>query len=215
MKKLSRVNSITCLNGFKSGKDAWEDAPKDLIWEELYKMQGGLCAYCECKLNRKHIEHFKCRKSYPNETFSWDNLFGSCGDSSKQGGWPRCGIFKDSGKLKYDIEKVIKPDVDNPDDYLLFLTSGKVTSKNNISELDTSKAEETIKVFNLNNDPRLVNSRATTLKTYLEEIKTFYELCSDCDCDDLSNMLRDNLESIKGQEFETAIRHAWIYNEEY
>ncbi|UDN34482.1 retron system putative HNH endonuclease [Proteus sp. NMG38-2] len=49
-------------------------------------MQKGFCAYCECSLKRKHIEHFRTRDSHTNLTFIWSNLFGSCGDSSQKGG---------------------------------------------------------------------------------------------------------------------------------
>nr|WP_275780867.1 retron system putative HNH endonuclease [Enterobacter hormaechei] len=48
-------------------------------------MQGGFCAYCECRLNRKHVEHFRPRKDFPALTFEWTNLFGSCGDTHKAG----------------------------------------------------------------------------------------------------------------------------------
>lgn len=47
-------------------------------------MQKGFCAYCECSLKRKHIEHFRTRDSHTNLTFIWSNLFGSCGDSSQK-----------------------------------------------------------------------------------------------------------------------------------
>ncbi|WP_350262660.1 hypothetical protein [Pantoea sp. BJ2] len=48
-------------------------------------MEGEFCAYYECRLNRKHVEHFRPRSRFSALTFEWRNLFGSCGDTWKQG----------------------------------------------------------------------------------------------------------------------------------
>jgi uncharacterized protein (TIGR02646 family) len=212
MKKLDRHNALPCLDKFIPGVNKWTDAPKDLVWEELEKMQRGLCAYCECRLNRKHIEHFKNRKLHIQETFNWNNLFGSCGDSSQKGGWNRCGIFKDSGAVNYQVNNLIKPDIDSPDDYLLFLTNGKVSPQAGLEGQALLKATETIRVFNLNDDTKLFNSRRVALEIIQEQVDALYELFDECDEKTWQDMLDAELNNIQGEEFETALRHAWNSN---
>ncbi|MFM5518984.1 retron Ec78 anti-phage system effector HNH endonuclease PtuB [Aeromonas dhakensis] len=215
MKKLVRSNAPACLANLVSGRDGWESADKTQIWEAIDIMQGGFCAYCECKLSRKHIEHFKTRASYTHLTFDWNNLFGSCGDSSQKGGWKRCGIYKDNGAGAYDPEHLIKPDIDNPSDYLLFLTTGYVRPHANLSEEDKFIATETIRVLNLNNDPVLFGSRKSAIIAELKEIEVFYELMSEQTGDDFDELLQDELSRIKSLEFSTALTHAWCYNTKY
>lgn len=214
MKKLNRLKAPVCLSKLKHGVNSWADAPKELIWAELEAMQQGFCAYCECKLDRKHIEHFKSRNKHPEETFNWDNLFGSCGDSQHKGGWDRCGIYKDCGPNTYQIENIIKPDSDSPDDYLLFLTSGKIIPKPNSEEAACIKATETIKVFNLNNNSALFNSRKKAIQVIQNEIDELYMLLDDLK-DDWKDFLDEALNNTQGQEFETALRHAWSFNTLY
>lgn len=50
------------------------------IWDKLNAMQGQRCAYCEGPMgtDNRHIEHFRQRARYPQGTFDWHNLFGSC-----------------------------------------------------------------------------------------------------------------------------------------
>lgn len=215
MKKLVRSNAPACLANLVSGRDSWGSADKTQIWEALNIMQGGFCAYCECKLTRKHIEHFKTRSSYTHLTFDWNNLFGSCGDSSQKGGWLRCGIYKDNGAGAYDPEHLIKPDIDNPSDYLLFLTTGDVRPHAHLSEEDRIIATETIRVLNLNNDPVLFGSRKSAIMAELKEIEVFYELMAEQTGDDFDDLLQDELSRIQSLEFSTALIHAWRYNTKY
>ena len=213
MKKLNRHPS-DCLDGLAPGKNDWMEAPKDKIWVELDKMQNGFCAYCECRLKRKHIEHFKTRTAHTKETFNWDNLFGSCGDSTQRGGWNRCGIYKDNGAGKYNIEEIIKPDSDDPNNYLLFLTSGKVIARPELTGVPLQKAEETIRVFNLNKDTTLFNSRKSAVRAIKDEIDELYQMQEELG-EDWSTFLEDELKNVRGEEFQTALEHAWRYNHAY
>ncbi|MCG0020809.1 retron Ec78 anti-phage system effector HNH endonuclease PtuB [Vibrio parahaemolyticus] len=210
MKKLNRLPS-DCLAGLVSGRDDWMDAPKEEVWVELDKMQNGYCAYCECHLKRKHIEHFKTRTAYPKETFSWANIFGSCGDSSKTGGWGRCGIYKDAGAGKYDVANLVKPDEDDPNDYFLYLTSGIVIARPELTGAERHKATETIRVFNLNGDSALFNSRRSAILTIQQEIDELYQMQDELG-DDWSIFLEEALTNVNGEEFQTALEHAWSYN---
>ncbi|EMN7269187.1 TIGR02646 family protein [Vibrio parahaemolyticus] len=218
MKKLTRHPS-TCLNGLKVGETEWMDAPKDPIWAELDKLQNGFCAYCECKLSRKHIEHFRTRNMYPAETYNWSNLFGSCGDSSKQGGWQRCGIYKDNGAGQYDVNDLIKPDQDDPSQYLRFLTTGTVIPRNELTQTQKRKAEETIRVFNLNNDTVVFNSRKTAILAVLPEVNELYEMLELLDDEftisDWHFLLNSSISEVKEMEFQTALEHSFLYNQAY
>ncbi|WP_086775288.1 retron Ec78 anti-phage system effector HNH endonuclease PtuB [Vibrio coralliirubri] len=210
MRKLNRLPS-NCLSGLVHGQNDWMEAPKDDIWIELDKMQNGYCAYCECYLKRKHIEHFKTRTAYPQETFRWANIFGSCGDSSKTGGWGRCGIYKDAGAGKYNIAELLKPDQDDPSDYLLFLTSGMVVAHPSLTGGSLRKAEETIRVFNLNGDSALFNSRRKAIGAIQKEIDELYQMQDELG-DDWQSFLDEALTGVCGQEFQTALEHSWRHN---
>ncbi|WP_052131676.1 retron Ec78 anti-phage system effector HNH endonuclease PtuB [Vibrio coralliilyticus] len=214
MKALNR-HSSSCVDGLSEKTTDWMDAPKDAIWIELDKMQQGFCAYCECQLNRKHIEHFRTRSGYPKETFNWNNLFGSCGDSSRKGGWNRCGIFKDNGAGPYDINDLVKPDSHNPSDYLLFLTTGEVTFQPNLLGQDKKIAEETIRVFNLNNDAALFNSRKNAIRAIEQEVEVLYSLKDEFQEEEWQSLLEESIETSKGFEFQTALEHTWRYNKSY
>ncbi|TXL03989.1 TIGR02646 family protein [Methylococcaceae bacterium CS1] len=56
------------------------------IWVKLDVIQQNRCAYCEAAIkteresSNSHIEHFRQRRahSYPQGTFLWSNMFGSC-----------------------------------------------------------------------------------------------------------------------------------------
>lgn len=218
MKKLTRPQEPSSLSKLVGGRDDWRAADKDEIWLAIDEMQQGFCAYCECRLTKKHIEHFRTRNSHHQLTFSWDNIFGSCGDPTKPGHWPRCGIFKDSAGVKYNPDDLIKPDVDEPDEYFLFLTSGVVRPRDSLSADRKKKAEETIRVFNLNNDSRLLNSRRITIECELSVVESFYSDVDDVPIDkrdEWNELLKEILSEFEGKEFSTALKHIWLYNEKY
>lgn len=216
MKFLQRTETtLKCLENFVGGRNNWNEVNKESVWASLDVMQKGFCAYCECSLKRKHIEHFRTRDSYTNLTFVWSNIFGSCGDSSQKGGWNRCGIYKDNGAGHYDIESLIKPDEDNPNDFFLFLTTGKVRPKDNLKDKDLVKAEESIRVFNLNDDSVLFNSRRRSIESEQNEIDMMYSLFDEFSEKEWKKLLDAELERVSQLEFSTALTHAWRYNCQY
>jgi uncharacterized protein (TIGR02646 family) len=180
------------------------------IWQQFDLMQMGFCAYCECVLAEKHIEHFKNKDTYKRDTFKWNNLFGSCDDSN------RCGHYKDSRKAKpYDIVNILKPDVDDATDYFIFLTNGKVVVKEGLTVNQHRRASETIRVFNLNGDTSLVNRRKTAFKNIKINIDTLYEMVDDFeDPLDWDLLLESEIDDLKSNkvEFQTAMEHAWRCN---
>ncbi|WP_272870192.1 retron Ec78 anti-phage system effector HNH endonuclease PtuB [Aliivibrio fischeri] len=136
-------------------------AKKRHVWKELGKFQNGLCVYCESKAvkgkNLGHIEHFYDKSTHANLTFDWNNLFGCC-DSKFH-----CGHYKDQTlpggiRRKYNVNLLIKPDVEDPENYFQFFPSGKIEKKHGLSTLDEQKAIETIKALKLD-DSSLERSR--------------------------------------------------------
>lgn len=213
MKKLTRPNPPDCLSHFRHGVHQWDDVShedKKSVWLKLNEMQDGFCAYCESSLIKKHIDHFRDKSGNPNLTFDWHNLFGSCQLVS------RCGHYKDSSHVKqYSADELIKPDVDDPDEYLIFLTNGRVRVKNNLSDRMKKKASETIRVFNLDNDSALVGSRRSMLKSEINIITCLYTMQDDFSPDDFQVLLEDEITKLAGREYQTALRHAWLYNVGY
>lgn len=198
------------LSNFTGGLHHWSQVTLSYIWPSLQQMQAGFCAYCECSLDdKKHVEHFRPRKHFPKLTFRWDNLFGSCC------GTQRCGTFKDNGAGQYNPDELIKPDVDDPDDYLLFLTTGKVIPAQDLEERDLRKAEETIRVFNLNNDPALFGRRRTALSLELENVQELHDAKNYFSEEEWLELLKPEIERACQMEFSTALKHAWRFNIKY
>ncbi|GKW48596.1 retron Ec78 anti-phage system effector HNH endonuclease PtuB [Halomonas sp. NCCP-2165] len=205
MHKLVRPEAPKCLSRFRHGRDNWRRDvsfdDKREIWEKLEAMQGHRCAYCEDKLpeDRRHIEHFRQQSSHPQGAFQWDNLFGSC---EKQ---ESCGRRKD--RTTYRDGDILKPDVDDPDDYLQFLADGRIVPRNDLSAREHHRAEETLRVFNLDHERgALRQMRRSAVQGYLGTVEDLQE-CAELDEDLYFEYLHEELEAIAGQPFETAIRH--------
>lgn len=215
MKRLNRSEKPKCLDNYKHGKNNWKDVSREhktAIWINFNQMQKGLCAYCECKLVKKQIEHFKNKDLYPRETFLWSNLFGSCDERN------RCGHYKDSKKAKpYNISNILKPDEDEVDKYFIFLTNGEIAIEKKLSVEERFRASETIRVFHLNGDTTLVNRRKSALKSILPNITTLYDFLGQIPADEWQNLLENEINELKnsGSEFQTALVHAWEFNQAY
>lgn len=80
--------------------------PSD-VKDKLYDIYHGKCAYCEWRVEKLHVEHFRPKTIYYWLAFSWDNLLLAC---------PTCNIAK-SYNFPTTIKSSIKPPVcDNDDD---------------------------------------------------------------------------------------------------
>lgn len=176
---------------------AWEE--KSEIWAKLDSMQDGRCAYCEANLDKaRHIEHFRQRRSYPQGTFDWNNLFGSCNRADS------CGIHKDRCG-SYDHTELIKPDVDDPERFLVFAATGTVHARVNLTARARRKAEETIRVLNLNGTLRQI--RRTLLRQYLDTAETFAAMAAEYGDAAVLPLLDEELRNISRQPHATAIKH--------
>lgn len=165
MKYIQRTREPQALDSARKKYSSWNELKRNdhdtynIIAEELYSMQEELCAYCECKLRKEeknyHVEHFKCRHQFPKNELEWNNLFLSCNDKNT------CGKHKDNSKTEnYDVNHLIKPDIEtyNPKQYFTYILNGEIRVRSDLNCRDAHKAEETIRVFNLN-EINLVNRR--------------------------------------------------------
>ncbi|WP_026279572.1 retron Ec78 anti-phage system effector HNH endonuclease PtuB [Thioalkalivibrio sp. ALgr3] len=202
MHKLERPEAPRCLGRYRAGRDGWGDVTspdKTMLWERLDAMQSERCAYCEVELRQgqRHIEHFRMRSTHPRDTFAWENLFGSCNRPDC------CGKHKDP--TRHDPADLIKPDEDDPDEYLRFLANGRITPRAGLSARQVHRAKETVRVFNLNHES-LRWMRYRVVQGYLfqaEELVAWSEI----DQAEYEQYLRRELAAISGEPFETAIRH--------
>ena len=194
-----------CLGRYQHGQDTWSmqsptDPERGDIWMKLGAMQRQCCAYCEAPLEEgaRHIEHFRQRSRHPQGTFSWDNLFGSC---NRQG---TCGNHKDQCGI-YLHTDLVKPDAEDPEDFLVFLPNGSVRPRANLSPADFHRATETIRVLNL--DGVLRQIRYSEVIGYAQTAETFAELASQFDESEWLPLLQDELNQTAHLPYATAIKH--------
>lgn len=177
-----------------------KDQDKADIRDAIVAFQGNNCAYCETGLDKgRHIEHFAKKDKFPQKTYEWDNLFLSCQSGT------HCGHFKDSKKSKfsktYDYHDLIKPDVDDPSDFLFFSINGEVSPKHTLIDKKLkAKAELTINVFNLNEND-LKNIRRSVLKSNKEIIEYIYSL----DIEQTAQLLEEYKHFYSQQQFSAAL----------
>jgi uncharacterized protein (TIGR02646 family) len=204
MHKLHRGEAPSCLKRHHcTPANDWQKvSPEDRteIWEALQAMQLDRCAYCESKITapKQHIEHFCPRSRYPQKTFDWPNLFGSCNDKE------HCGKHKDNKQYvqSYQTTALIKPDEEDPEKLLLFSSDGIIAIRHDLAPEDQHRAAETIRVFKLN-AATLINQRRQAVQGYLslaEEQSLFSNT-------EWREYIDDELKEAAGQAFVTAIRH--------
>lgn len=98
------------------------------------------CAFCERRETKPDVEHFVPKTAYDGTfAYLWNNLFLSCGT---------CNTDEKGSQLP---ENALKPDIDDPSDYLWFNPISFTIEP--IPYLDSkakARAEQTIKLFGLN-----------------------------------------------------------------
>lgn len=206
MRKLNRHGgSPAGLARYRHGQDKWDkgtptEEHRSEIWEKLDAMQGKRCAYCEEAIARPdcHIEHFRQRNRYPQGTFEWDNLFGSCNRNGT------CGNRKDSCG-DYPPEILIKPDVDDPEEFLVFTPNGSVQPRANLSQEARSRAEQTIRILGL--EGALTQIRKAHTSGYLQTVQDIAELAKEWPEEDWLPILQEEVRRTAHLPFATAIKH--------
>lgn len=191
------------LSKYRHGRDQWADVRADHraeIWAKLDAMQGKRCAYCEDAIAgpNRHFEHFRQRDRFPAGTFAWDNLFGSCNRKTS------CGKRKDSIG-PYPHENLIKPDIEDPEAYLIFTPNGSVQPRTNLDAAAKTRAEHTIRVLGL--DGALTQIRKTHVAGYLQMAMEIAEVAQESPIEEWLPFLEDELQRVAHLPFATAIKH--------
>ena len=213
MHLLLRPVAPACLSNYQHGRDNWSgmtSVDKLAIRDALRTMQGRRCAYCECAIatddqirDNQHVEHFIQKGRVPKETFAWSNLFWSCCATGS------CGKFKDEKAAAYNDSNLIKPDVDNPEEFFHFHADGTITIKPTAPS--AIRAEETLRVFNLDKEyGRLCSMRRIACVGYKQtglEIAELLEAYTPEEC--LEFILKELRETRRGP-FATAIKHTLL-----
>jgi uncharacterized protein (TIGR02646 family) len=211
MHKLNRPNPPSCLRQYNHHQNKWERVTsehKSEIWVALEQMQGNRCAYCESKIkttlldSNSHIEHFRQRSRYIQGTYNWNNLFGSCNRNES------CGRYKDKLPL-YNHLDLIKMDIEDPENFFTFLSDGNIIPIKGLDPSDKHRAEETIRIFNLNGPLRQI--RAKEIQGYLQTAEYFLELANEFDRSEWEPELVKELLTIVNLPFATAIKHIILY----
>ncbi len=207
MHKLDRGPAPGCLRAYRPGRDDWGSVTDDHrahLWQALEAMQGKRCAYCEAETPeyRRHIEHFIQRSRNSQVTFQWDNLFGSCNRMDT------CGKNKDHLAGSYNPAELLKPDVDDPDDYLVFVYDGTIQVRQGLTEAQQRRARETLRVFNLDADyGPLRQMRKDAVAGYLQTAEELWSMIDDFPDDEWQQLLKSELAAVADQPFITTIRH--------
>ena len=168
-------------------------------------MQGDRCAYCESEISspNRHIEHF-VKRNGPNGnrrlTFEWSNLFGSCDREES------CGKYKD--KQSFEPDELIKPDRDNPEDYLLFLSDGRIVPRGDLSDANRRSAKETLRVFNLDHERGPLRfARERAIAGYIQISEEFARYALEFGEEEWRPLVEEELGRIRDLPYATAIKH--------
>lgn len=178
MHKLQRGKAPACLAQFKHGLHNWGNvstADKTDIWTE-----------------------FRQKGRDPTVTFLWSNLFGSCNREES------CGKHKDSNKVN-PAAALIKPDVDDPEHYLVFAANGSVHPRQNLTPSEQHRAAETIRIFNLNGALRQIRFREVA--GYVQTVEEFAKMANEFPEADWLPLLQQELAATADLPFATAIKH--------
>ena len=150
--KLIEAYAASCRAG--KPKAVWNTA---YIREALLEMTHGKCAYSEVLLQGRgaywDVEHFKCKKLYPESVVEWGNLL------------PACEFCNRTAKQDHDVVAVpiVHPLKDRPGEHL-YVRSGRFFPKDD-------KGDKTIEVLKLNDEVNLLCSRFEVCQNYKERLQ--------------------------------------------
>lgn len=211
MHKLTRPDEAPlCLSRYRHGLNQWGEissAEKAEIWDKLDDMQQGRCAYCENNLPkfdgfyRAHIEHFRQCDRYPQGTFDWSNLFGSCQRKDS------CGRYKDQCG-PYEHTDLIKPDVEDPEYFFLFVADGSIAIRQGLSPDEQHRAAETLRIFSLDaQHGALRQMRFSAVQGYVQTAEALFSMAADFPEDEWLELLQQELDDTQHLSFVTTIHH--------
>lgn len=182
MRTIIKGDTPACLDSAEEQGWSWDyfvqndKAGYQVCRQQANSEQSGVCGYTELPLNvgavNVHFDHYRKKGIYPELRFKWDNLFAAVKDN-------RFGAdFKDqivNGRNHKQVyASILSPLTVNLQDYFHYATSGEIEPSSELSEENLRKAEETIRVFNLN-EAELVNRR----RTMMAQIVCYHDLAEE------------------------------------
>lgn len=145
----------------QTGRDVWNAR---FIRDALLIVSSSKCSYCEINISEEskymEVEHFRCKKDFPNLVVDWGNLLPSC---------KRCNVRKGSYNVEVD-GMIIDPCADLPSNHL-YLSNYRLRWRDDIGR-------QTLDALYLNDTDRLVSVRLSigeAISTSLEVIRESLE----------------------------------------
>ncbi len=187
--------------GIKSGK--FKNISGDYyaandVKEDLKSLYNNKCAYCETKLRKPEIEHYRPTSIYRLLAYEWSNLLFSCHECNlnKREKFPVSqkydGTETNAKKLnEYEEPILLNPEIDYPKSHFKFNISGEIQGI-------TYRAKQTINILKLNEDT-LVNQRKKIIENIFQEIKdVFFDFIESKsrNKEDLQNNLKRRIKKI-------------------
>lgn len=161
----------------------WDDFSRSedgrFLRQNKAKEQGGLCCYCECRLETEaegmllpgacQVEHFlprhKGANPRPDLTYCWDNMVLSCMHEC------HCGVFKDRSKVP--PTDIINPRKEDPREQITFVLDSAGRHFRVFAEAragtEGQRARDTIKALGLNHED-LVELRGGAWYLYVDAV---------------------------------------------
>lgn len=119
-----------------------------LLMADLEQITQHHCAYCDVNIlgaaSRRTIDHFRPKRRFPMLAYAWPNLFLCC-DTCQQ------------AKGEQYTRRLLKPDIDGYQFERYFIVNfdtGKIDVNPAATDDDKVRADETIRVFDLNSKYR-------------------------------------------------------------
>ena len=170
MRRIVKSTAPGCLAAAKDKGWNWDDFFHNdhdghtLCTEQAGADQGGVCGYTELPLwgkgVTKHLDHYRKKAIYPKLTFDWNNLV--CAAKDNRFGADHKDKLIDGRSAETTYAGILNPVEDEAQDYFYYDTDGKMIAYGSLDEEKSRMADETIRVFNLN-ETELVSRRRSLI----------------------------------------------------
>ena len=112
------------------------------------------CAFCDDKIKKGTIEHFRPSSKYPLLSYLWLNLFPSCNDCQEK-----------NNEFDKNLLKPDHPEYDFRRYFLFNPFTGKIDINPKASDFDKMKAEITKRIYKLDSE-ELIQARLDAFEIY-------------------------------------------------
>jgi uncharacterized protein (TIGR02646 family) len=152
--------------------------PKKALHSTLLAEQGYICCYCGRRINAdtSHVEHFKPRSQFLDQTLDYQNLIASCPgypvEDDVQKGDKNHPAQEHCGQRKgdwYDPELTVSPLIENCADFFRFTGDGQILPSQDPQKIHA--ATETIAHLRLDHNT-LTRSRSKAIEAEIFELET-------------------------------------------